>query len=116
MDTKFYEETLATARRQGNRKAEASALGALGNLYAGQRDYSRAIEYHNQAMQIYESTGDSQGIALSSYNLAGIYEMGLGDLRTAIKYFEKAVMHASGTEKDRYSNMLAYLRQKVGEN
>jgi len=113
MDKQFYEGILTTARSQGNRSAEASALGSLGNLYAGQRDYSRAIEYHNQAMQIYESTGDSQGIALSSYNLAGIYEMGLGDLRTAIKHFEKAVMYVSGAEKDRYSKMLEYLRQKV---
>jgi tetratricopeptide (TPR) repeat protein len=113
MDKQFYEGILTTARSQGNRSAEASALGSLGNLYAGEGNYSRAIDYHNQAMQIYESMSDRNGIALTAYNLAGIYEVGLGNLRTAIQCFEKAVLYSSGPAKDKYSRMLEQRRQQL---
>ena len=111
MDKELYEKTVTAARSQGNRSAEASALGALGNLYAREGNYLRAIDYHNQAMRIYESMSDRSGIALTSYNLAGVYEVGLGDVPTAIRFFEKAVLNATGQEKDRYSQMLSRLRQ-----
>ena len=60
----YYEEELAEARRTGDRRREAGALGCLGNL-----DYSRAIEYHHQALGIYEQLGDEAGIHISYKNL-----------------------------------------------
>jgi tetratricopeptide (TPR) repeat protein len=93
-DIPFYEGVLAESRRQGNQKGIANALGALGNLYAGAGDIPQAIEHLKQSLQIYESLGDSSGIAFANYNIGIAYGEGAHDIQEAIPYMENAIVHA----------------------
>ncbi len=93
-DIPFYEGVLAESRRQGNQKGIANALGALGNLYAGAGDIPHAIEHLKQSLQIYESIGDSSGIAFAYYNIGVTYGDGAHDMQEAIPYIENAIARA----------------------
>jgi len=114
-DIEFYEQQLATARREGNREMMGTYLGSLGNMYALQGNIRRGIECLEEARQIRESLHDWDGVALTCKNLAGCYELGLGDLAIAVKYLEIAanVATPSNPEKEVYAAMGASRREEL---
>ena len=114
MNRQDFERIRIEAQTQGNVNAEASALGAIGNLCAIDRNYAEAIQYHKQAMHLYESIADSSGIKTTAYNLAGIYHRGLGNIAVAIQYFEIAIAHSTGSERDKFIYMMTKLQRESG--
>jgi tetratricopeptide (TPR) repeat protein len=106
-----YEKMLSDARRQGNRDMEANCLGALGNLYAQSGNIDRGIECHKQALQIRESMGNRAVAALTCFNLASIYDVALGDFKTALYYANRAVTLMPSERK--YNVLVDILERKM---
>jgi hypothetical protein len=106
-DASFYEGVLRQARAEGNRQAEAAALGSLGNLYGSQGDPSKGLSYLEQAVTLRSSLGDWDGVGSAYMGMAGIYEMVLDDDDAGIQYLKKAHAAARGaTQQERLEVML----------
>jgi tetratricopeptide (TPR) repeat protein len=77
---KLYEEL-------GDKSGIAVNLGNIGNVYAGQQDYPKVLEYLTRALKIYGEINDKRGIARNLENIVGLY-MDLGDLSKNRKGYE----------------------------
>lgn len=106
MDKQVYERELANARSQGNKRAEANALGILGDLYEQSGDYRKALDYFKQSMQICVTIKEWSGAASSAWHVGSVYETWFEDPSSAIEYFEKAYQYAQGPEKEKYRRIL----------
>jgi tetratricopeptide (TPR) repeat protein len=85
---RWLETALAAAKRLKRRSSEGASLGNLGIVYKNLGEYRRAIEYHNQHLQITRETGYRGGEGVALGNLGVAYDR-LGEHRRAIEYQEK---------------------------
>ncbi len=85
----LLQEGLDAARSDEARYDEASFLTLLGTSCRQLGDARKAIECHNQSMQIFRTIGNEQGEGAALGNL-GLAYLDLGENRTAIEYFEQA--------------------------
>jgi tetratricopeptide (TPR) repeat protein len=112
----IYEQSLATARRAGDRQSIGSNLSALGSLYSQQGNMHKGITYLEEALQIKQSLGDRIGAMLVCKNLAGCYELGLHDLSTAIQYLEMASnLAVDKSDQEAYASMAARRREELNK-
>lgn len=74
----------------GNKKAEGSHLGNLGNRYFDIGEVRKAIEYYKRALVIDRDIGNKSGEGTDLGNLGTSYAR-LGDLPPAIEYYELAL-------------------------
>ncbi|MFZ0888556.1 MAG: tetratricopeptide repeat protein [Candidatus Binataceae bacterium] len=79
---------LGAARRLGDRGAEGTALGNLGNAHHSLGDYRRAIEFHEQRLAIAREVGDRRGEDSALGNLGIAYDS-LGEYRRAVGFYEQ---------------------------
>ena len=129
----MYKSAIAAAQRSGNKRAEAAASGGLAGHYGAQfvdrvmplitsrggphhefdHDIVNALHFHRRALELYSAISDSDGIALTSFNMGSLYEHALEDYTTAIACYEKAVNYARDTgARQRYASRLAHVRQR----
>ncbi|HXG67413.1 MAG TPA: VWA domain-containing protein, partial [Blastocatellia bacterium] len=87
-----YEGALFHARAAGARSLEAYILISLGRLYEGSDppDKQKTQTYYEQALAIYQETGDIEWQMSMLNNLAGIY-LELGDPDKAIATYEQEI-------------------------
>lgn len=95
----------------------------MSNLYRAIKDYDQALQYANQALELYQSLNDSIGIA-SYYNTRGMIESHVGQLDKAELSLNEAlgIFRRLGSELDvaRVLNNLAlyetpHNRKKIGQ-
>ena len=67
---------------------EGASLGNLGLAYDSLGEYRKAIEYHEQSLEISREIGDRSGEGTSLGNLGLAYDS-LGEYRKAIEYHEQ---------------------------
>ncbi|MFJ6671085.1 BTAD domain-containing putative transcriptional regulator [Actinosynnema sp. NPDC091369] len=91
----FTEIALASARRLGNRFAEAVALHTLGGITRNMRP-EEALDHLHQALAIREEIGHVHGMAASCLELAGAYES-FGRYDEAVRFGERAVQLWAGS-------------------
>ena len=95
-----FTTALARARATDDRRAEWSALHALGMLWSA-RDYSRAGEYRRAALDVARAIGDGPLIG-RSLNRVGNWHVNLDNPRAGLPYHEEALAifegasHAAG--------------------
>jgi hypothetical protein len=82
----WYEGMLVKARRAGDRRQEASVLVCLGNKVP-----SRAIEYHTQALEIYQQMGDEDGMCSAYRNLGAAYNVLHNDPYPALDMYRSSL-------------------------
>jgi len=70
------------AKKSGSKKHLAKSYNLLGVLYYKRSDYTRALMFHRQALQLRQEVKDVLGIAISQTNLGNIY--------TDLSYFRLA--------------------------
>jgi tetratricopeptide (TPR) repeat protein len=116
MDRKFYEDSVAEARKNNDKKFLAGELGSLGNICASEGDVGVALQYLNESLEIYRSINSREDIAQACYNLAGIYEIALRDYEKAMYYLELGVM-SDNRKSDRqdYAERLVRLEIRTGK-
>ncbi|MDJ1183383.1 tetratricopeptide repeat protein [Roseofilum casamattae] len=67
-----------------------ASLTSLGIAYYSLGEYQKAIDYHQQSLQICEEIGDLSGIAASLNNLGSAYDS-LGEYQKAIDYYQQSL-------------------------
>ncbi len=87
---RWLEDGLKAAQRLGDREAEGGHLGNLGNVYKQLGELPRAIESHEQVLDIAREIGNRrvEGGALGNLGIA--YRV-LGEPRHAIEYLEQSL-------------------------
>ncbi|WP_127124793.1 tetratricopeptide repeat protein [Pseudoflavitalea rhizosphaerae] len=73
-----------------NGSLEASIQLNIGLVYKNQGEYSRAMKYEEQALQLYSSMGDRRGMALGYSNIGSLFDL-MGEPGKAIGFYEKAM-------------------------
>ena len=73
-------------RRWATGRGRAWRTGTLGNAHQSLGDFSEAIKYHTQCLEIAKEVGDRAGEGKAYGNL-GIAHHRLGDFSQAIKYY-----------------------------
>lgn len=68
----------------------AKALSAAGTMAWRRCDFSRAIEWHRQSLDLYRSCDDQHGYVLALNNL-GVQYSNLGEAHTAAAYYEECI-------------------------
>ncbi|MBD1935217.1 MULTISPECIES: tetratricopeptide repeat protein [Cyanophyceae] len=86
----YYQQSLATTRKIGERKGEANSLIGLGNAYDSLGQYQLAIDYYQQSLAIFPKIGDRNGEAKSLANLGNAYDS-LGQYQLAIGYYQQSL-------------------------
>ena len=69
---------------------EANALCNLGLVYNHLAKYSKALEYHQKSLEMYEQLGNKQGMANSFGNIGIVYD-NLSKPQLAVEYYEKGL-------------------------
>jgi len=93
----YYQQSLDSARKIGDHRREAIAIGGLGSFYHAIGNYETAIEYHKQRLAIAQENNyeGEKGAALGSLGNAYHARREYGtkkdptDYKTAIDYHEK---------------------------
>ena len=92
----WIEAGIESANAIGDRSAEGSHLGNLGNAYLDLGEIYKAIEYYKQSLAISQTIRNkkSEGCELGNLGLAYFY---LGEMRIAIEYYDQALKIAPET-------------------
>ena len=86
----FYEQALEIEKEIGDRRAEGSILGNLGNAYADLGDARRAIEFYEQRLVIAREIGDRRGEGNALWNMTLALDS-LGEQERAIPCAQAAL-------------------------
>ena len=88
----LFSRALALQKRAGNAHQVANSLNNLGFVTGTDlADYSRALAFHLEALDVREGERDSSGIALSLNNIGIVYAR-LRQYDRALRYFERALV------------------------
>jgi len=85
-----YEQALANARGR-DRKGEALWLGNLGFCYSDSGDTASALDYHKEALAIFQEIGYRKGEAIQLGNMGLCYSE-FSDTARAVDYYEQALL------------------------
>ncbi|MBN2615400.1 MAG: sensor histidine kinase [Bacteroidales bacterium] len=110
------ENVLKLSRENSWKKTEAAAYEGMGMSAFRQEKLLEGITCFQQAHQISSELGDSQGLSVSSYNLALIYSR-LSDQDKALHYFREALSWSiksgnTSLEQNIYLMMARLFRRK----
>ncbi|MBN9418992.1 hypothetical protein ABS71_05695 [bacterium SCN 62-11] len=89
----------------------ARSLRGRGTLYSDRKEFSEAIKYFKDAVDIYQRHDSPHGILRCSILLGRAY-YGIHDLREALFYFEEARLQCG---KGRYPNDEAEVNARIGD-
>lgn len=101
---KLYDRAWLIARDAKNTGEEVCCLGNLGKVYCAQGDYQRAVDYHQQVLNIAESTAEKADINYPVHHAIATALGGLattyycwGKYKEAINYHQKQLSLARKT-------------------
>jgi class 3 adenylate cyclase/tetratricopeptide (TPR) repeat protein len=86
----YLKQALDLARQIDDEAILAPSLNWTGNWYANAEEPLSASEYHQEALRIYESTGDRPGLA-NTHDLLGITYLLAGDRVTSLFHLDQAI-------------------------
>ena len=72
-----------------NKEQEGEALSYIGLSYHKLGKYKKALDYHQQHLELSEQTENSRGKRRANCNIGCVYKI-MGDLPMALYYFERA--------------------------
>lgn len=96
----LFLSSLKIAEEYGHQGTEAYALLGIGLVFQAQGDLDQALEYMNQALEIYGQIKDFKELSRANNNIAIIYLM-RGEYDTSLSYFRKSAeaTEASGDKE-----------------
>ncbi len=110
-------EHLHLAEVTGNQSAQGNALLNLGYLNAdqGKQDFPKALEFYQQAIQLFREIKDEQLVAFSLLNISAVYES-LEDVDASIKTAKEGIEIAQRIgQKDYLASFYAILSKAYYE-
>jgi len=114
------ERCLDLARAAGERADQAYALHAIGRTCFEEEDYTRAAEFHGQALEMARETASSQEIVLLQANLGYCHvmlhrtEKGLKEIREALALSKKEGLRRGTAYCLRILGQVYYKDEKLG--
>lgn len=87
---KFNFKALELFEKANNKKEIGVTLGNIAADMMSQKNYKKALDYMNEAINIAKLINDKYGIAQQYNNIAGVYYAGYMDYKKALDYFKKA--------------------------
>lgn len=100
-------ETLEHFQKSGNNEAVCDVLFLLGSEYTSTGELSKGGETYQRAAELFQSTGNLNGEAISYNNLGFIHKV-LGDTETALNFYNKALdIYRKAGSKQRESKVLS---------
>lgn len=94
----YYIKSLKIAEQLNDKIRIATANGNIGAVYLGKRStYYKALEYNMNALKVGEEIKDNNIIGSSSVNIGEIY-LNQGNTKSALNYFQKALIAFEGSE------------------
>ena len=113
-----FEQALSLYEAGGERKEQANMLSMIGNVHTVLGDTRRALDYHQNALQIRQELNDNLGQILSTNNISGVYST-LGDLQKALEYQSQSLALSQRAGDSRAQaitlNNLALIFDKLGD-
>jgi class 3 adenylate cyclase/tetratricopeptide (TPR) repeat protein len=85
-----FERALELARRMDDPAVFAGSLNWMGNWHANAENPLRAVEYHQQALEIVEEIGNRRDLA-NTLDLLGLAYLLGGDLTASIQHYDRAI-------------------------
>ncbi len=87
---KFNFRSLELFEQVGNKKEVGITLGNIAADMHSQKNYKKALDYMNEALNIAKEINDKPGIAFQFNNIAGVYFASYKDYEKAMGYYKKA--------------------------
>ena len=87
---KYNFTALELFEKVGNKKEIGVTLGNIAADLHSQKNYKKALDYMNEALNIAREINDKPGIAQQYNNIAGVYYASYKDYKKAKGYYEKA--------------------------
>lgn len=86
----YIAQAVELVGKMGDLTTLAHTLNRTGNWYAHTEEPLKAREAHQEALRIFEDSGDRQGVA-ATLDLLGITSYMAGDVLGGVRYYERAV-------------------------
>jgi len=83
-------DALELARRINRPELLADSLNWMGNWYANDENFKKAVTYHKDALTIFEDLGYRWELA-HTLDLLGLANLLGGDLGTSVRYYDRAI-------------------------
>jgi CHAT domain-containing protein len=87
----IFEETLLLCRMSNDRQREAHTLSRIGLVYEAMNKKQKTIEYHLQALPLYQAIGDTFMQATCLSGIGAGYVFSLGQHRESLDYLFQAL-------------------------
>jgi tetratricopeptide (TPR) repeat protein len=101
----YYYKSLAYSKLNKVKGEEGNALFNIGQVYKKKNEIPIAEKYYTQALQVFESINDNNGLAKVN-NMFGIVQLEKGNYNKAIEYYEKALQFRQLSGDNRGSAIL----------
>ena len=101
----YFEDAMKTSEALSYTKGLALSRGFLGSCYEKKGDYLEALKHQRASLLIFETLGDSLGIATVNENIGSIYE-DLLQYNLAYEFFEKAYKYLDHSDSQLKANIL----------
>jgi tetratricopeptide (TPR) repeat protein len=84
-------KALATAKALNDQRRVSACLNNIGTVYQLQRNFSKAIEYFNQSIELEKKFNDQLQMSIRYYNLGECYK-DIDSLDIALSYFNNSLI------------------------
>ncbi len=83
-----YQSAYRLSRKVGDLRTQALALQSIAQIYTDAEDFSEALKYQRQAIDV---SGQDKMLLLSAFNNTGVSYLGLKQYRLAEEHYKKAL-------------------------
>lgn len=117
---RYHHQALNLAEQTQNRGAIADTLNNIANcLKDGSKEYTKSLENYQQALGIYQETGDQRGIAAVTINIGDVMVL-LGRHNEAVQQWEQGLAmttdpHLADYHITALMSLAGYQRDEAGE-
>lgn len=87
---------------------KAANLGNIGNVYANQKDYKKALEYFTNSFTVYKKLNDKIGQSWMLSNIGNVY-LFIQDYDLALEYYQNALTTIKNIDVPKRSIAVIYL-------
>ncbi len=86
----YYAQSLKLAHDLGDPLILATSLNWMGNWHLNAKNPLKAIEFHRNALEIFERIGEQRNLA-ATLDLLGIASELAGDCPSSVRYFDRSI-------------------------
>ncbi len=108
---KYLLEALDEIHNKDAHSSIGNISNITGSIYQQQANYPAALRYYLQALEHLEQAHDPISFADAACNLGNVYNFGLGDYSTSMKYYQQAL---NTYEHEQYNKGIAIITMNIG--